>query len=354
MTVRLKNGIEVRNREVMLVAEGGELQERRGSDLEPGDWVALPYGEGFVPDGYRIPLPRPAVGLYGSQKMLRVPDVLNPRLGLLLGMYAAEGHTTPSNWSVILTNADEGVLHLAVELWEECFGLKARITRQADRCPGVVVSSKSLVLWMRDLECGQRARDKRVPWPVMGSSRDVVLAFLQGLALDAYTSSIGANAKWAICVDSPALLDDLQQLLRWMGIVSGRIGKYNPRYDKTFDEVFVSGGHAQALVRSVSFLEASKSASAERLLAMTFDPRRNGADVVPLVHGSVLHALIPKGHGGREGKGTRTAHWRSLCDKRTIWPSRYLVERLAHAGIPLPTAHRRVLEEGMHFSQVRS
>ena len=100
------------------------------------------------------------------------------------------------------------------------------------------------------------------------------------------------------------------------------------------------------------FLEASKKASADRLLRMTVDPRGNGADVVPLVHGSVLHALIPKGTGGHNGNSIRTSHWRSLCDRRTIWPSRHLVERLAQTGLPLPCEVGTALTDDLHFSVV--
>jgi hypothetical protein len=172
------------------------------------------------------------------------------------------------------------------------------------------------------------------------------------LALDAYTSVAGHNAKWAICLDSQRLLDDLQLLLRWWGLRSGRVSKWNPAYGKAYDEVFLSGAEAQRLLAEVPFLEPSKQASADRLSSMSFDLRRNGSDVVPLVHGSVLHALIPKGVGGRAGKGTRTSHWRSLCDPRTTWPSRGTVERLAFAGFPLPPAVERVLSERLHFSTV--
>ena len=233
--VRLKNGSVIGDREIVLVAEDGALVERRGIDLRSGDWVGLPFAEGFAPEGFAVPLPRPSEALHGSQERIWVPDTLNPRLALLLGMYASEGHTAKPTWTVTITNADHGVLALAQQLWWECFGLRARIVDRDDRCPGVEVSSKSMVLWMEGLECGHRASNKRIPWPVMGSNRDVVLAFLQGLALDAYTSSTGTNGKWAICLDSNPLLDDLQLLLRWLGLVSGRIGKYNPHYDKTYD-----------------------------------------------------------------------------------------------------------------------
>ncbi len=99
--------------------------------------------------------------------------------------------------------------------------------------------------------------------------------------------------------------------------------------------------------------EPDKAAAARRLLAREVDGRRNSADVVPLVHGSVLYANILKGHGGRSGRGSGVAvQWRSLCDKRTQWPSRHIVQRIAEAGYRLPPDVQRVLDERLHFSPV--
>jgi hypothetical protein len=186
----------------------------------------------------------------------------------------------------------------------------------------------------------------------MNSPRPVVLAFLRGLWLDAYTS-VSGMPRWGLCLDSPLLLDDVQTLLRRLGVLSGRVTKYNPKYDKTYDEVYATGDHAKALVRLVPFMEPNKAAAARRLLVSEVDLRMNGADVVPLVHGSVLYADIPKGHSGRSGRGSGVAvRWRSLCDKRTVWPSRHIVERIAEAGYRLPPDVQRVLDERLHFSPV--
>lgn len=138
-----------------------------------------------------------------------------------------------------------------------------------------------------------------------------------------------------------------------MGIVSGRVGKYNPHYDKVYDEVFACGTQAQWLTSLVPFLEPTKQPSADAMMRREVDDRHNGADVVPLVHGSVLYDEIPKGRGGRGGAGSGSAaQWRSLCDKRTVWPSRGLVQRLAEAGYRLPADVQRVLDEDLHFSPV--
>jgi hypothetical protein len=197
---------------------------------------------------------------------------------------------------------------------------------------------------LNELGCGTRASEKRLPREVMDSPRAVVLAYLQGLALDAYTNVNGTGLKWAICVDSPGLLDDLQILLRGLGIMSGRISKYNKVYEKSYDDVYVSGAEAQRFCKMVPFLEPTKAERARGLALIDVDLRRNGADVVPLVHGSVLHAELASSLSGRTGSGTgRSGQWRSLCDPRTVWPSRGIVERLAGAGVRLPDQVQRVL-----------
>src|SRR5262249_61041091 len=100
------------------------------------------------------------------------------------------------------------------------FGLKARLTSEAGRCPAVVVSSKTVVEFMAALACGSRASEKRIPDVVLRSPREMVLSFLQGLALDAYVTTKTAP-KWAICLYSRGLLDDLQAVRNNLGGLDG-------------------------------------------------------------------------------------------------------------------------------------
>ena len=95
------------------------------------------------------------------------------------------------------------------------------------------MSSKTFVEFLEYLGCGARASEKRIPDAVLRSPRPMVLSFLQGLALDAYVT-VRSAPKWAICVDSPALLDDLQAVLTNLGIVHRR---FNSEYGKTYGEV---------------------------------------------------------------------------------------------------------------------
>ena len=88
----------------------------------------------------------------------------------------------------MITNSDDAVLEEIAEAARQCFDLEAKIRRPADRCPSVEISSKTIVEFLEYLGCGARASAKRIPDAVLRSPRELVLSFLQGLALDAYTT----------------------------------------------------------------------------------------------------------------------------------------------------------------------
>ena len=58
-----------------------------------------------------------------------------PAMAILyvLGAYAAEGHTTPSNWTVTITNSVPDVLERVADAWQRVFGVEARVTHQGAR-----------------------------------------------------------------------------------------------------------------------------------------------------------------------------------------------------------------------------
>ncbi|GAA1139635.1 hypothetical protein GCM10009606_19090 [Nocardioides aquiterrae] len=285
----------------------------------------------------------------GSEKTIVYPEKLTTELAFLLGAYLSEGHTTRSNWSVIITNSVMDVLERAQQAWFDTFGLEARITHQPGRCTGLVVSSKRLVEYMDALGCGSRAANKCVPSVIMDAGRREVLAFLQGAALDAYTTHQYA-AKWGICLESHRAIDDLQDLLTKLGVANAQIAKWNSDMQKHYYELYAAGGQGQRLCDLVPFLEPDKHAAAQRYLARTFGP--SATDVVPGVSGAELYRLIPPGRPGANGRGTGRQRFRHLCDSRTRHVTRSSVERAADAGARLPEWLRAVLRDEVRFAEV--
>jgi intein/homing endonuclease len=336
----------------LLVAGPGGLTWKALAEIEKGDGVALQYGAELWAD-----TPRSLRGItvsspHGSQKDVVLPAEMSTELAFLLGSYASEGHTTRSNWTITITNSVPEVLERIRQLWQSVFGLQARITADPGKCPAVVVSSKTVVEFMTALGCGTRSSDKRIPDAVLNSPREMVMAFLQGLALDAYVTTSGA-AKWAICLDSPALLDDLQAVMTNLGVLHSRITKHNNEYDKDYDEVYAAGLQGQLMVSLVPFLEPEKAARAAEYLRR--DCSAGTADVVPGVTGRELYELIPLGVRGVDHGRSWRIEFTFLLDPRTQQVTRRTLERVSTLpGVDLPAWLRQVIDGNLHFSVVES
>jgi ribonucleoside-diphosphate reductase alpha chain len=350
--VRLRSGHEITGTHPhrLLVAVGGGLQWKTLAEIEEGDAVAVQYGAELwaaVPASLRdITVSAP----YGCQKPVRLPPEMSAELAFLLGAYAAEGHTTRTNWTVHITNSVPAVLDRVKAAWQDLFGIDAKIVEQPGKCPSVIVASKTIVEFLDALGCGTRASDKRIPDAVLRSPREMVLAFLQGLALDAYASCSG-QGKWAICLDSSGLLDDLQVVMTNLGVLHGRISKYDKEYDKRYGEVYASGLQAQLMASLVPFLEPAKTARATELLSRHY-AAAGTADVVPGIAGRDLYQMIPLESGRDNGRSWRNT-FTFLLDDRTQHVTRRTLERVSTIpGVKLPDWLQQVIDGNLHFSPV--
>ncbi|HXY45012.1 MAG TPA: hypothetical protein VEH29_12570, partial [Acidimicrobiales bacterium] len=168
---------------------------------------------------------------------------------------------------------------------------------------------------------------------------------------DAYVTTSTAP-KWAICLDSPEMLHDLQSVLTNLGILHGRVSKFNPLDGKSYDEVYAAGRYSQAMVALVPFLEPDKAHRADELAQMEFG-NHNTADVVPGITPTDLYRFVPY---GRSAAGIL---WRTefsfLADPLTAQVSRSTLERIAAIpGVRLPPWLNQVLADDLHFSPVAS
>ena len=335
----------------LLVSREGGFDWVATEDLAPGDWVAIQYGDNLwspLPARFDDFVPSPR---YGSQKHVRVPAEMTEELAFLLGAYASEGHTSRSTWTVSITNSVPEVLDRVAAAWRSQFGVEPRLEARDDRCAQLRVASKTIVEFLEHLGCGSRASEKRIPDAVLRSPMDMVLAFLEGLSLDAYTTT-SSLPKWAICLDAPRMLDDLQAVLTNLGIVHSRVSKRNKENGKTYDEVYATGDDAQRLVTLVPFPEPDKAARAEGLLDIVMSGRHDTADVVPGIRPRELFGLLPYRQRNRSGRLIRT-EFSFLQDDRTTHVTRRSVERVASVpGVVLPSWLQTVLVDNLHFSPI--
>ncbi len=336
----------------LLTAGHGGLEWKSLAEIEVGDAVAIQSGaEKWASTPYSL-RDISISKAYGRQKEITLPAEMSADLAFLLGAYASEGHTVRANWTISITNSVPAVLERVRSAWRTVFGLEARITADPGKCPSVVVASKSAVEFVAALGCGTRSSNKRIPDAVLRSPREMVLAFIQGLALDAYVT-VSTAPKWAICLDSPKLLDDLQAVMTNLGVLHGRVSKYNKEYDKTYDEVYAAGLQGQLMASLVPFLEPDKAARAAEYLQR--DCSGGTADVIPGVSGRELYELIPLGERGVEhGRSWRNA-FTFLLDSRTQQVTRRTLERVSSLpGVVMPTWLQQIIDGNLHFSPVES
>jgi adenosylcobalamin-dependent ribonucleoside-diphosphate reductase len=337
----------------LLTCSSDGLAWRRLDQLEPGEFVATQYGDDLwstTPARFGDFHPSDS---YGCQKAVTIPAEMDIGLAFFLGAYAAEGHISRSTWTVIISNADEAVIPVITDLAESLFGFRPRVVRHTGKCPSIQLSSKRLVEFLDYLGCGDRASNKRIPDAILRSPRSMVLRFVDGLCLDAFITTSG-TVKWAICLDSDGLLDDLQAILTNLGILHSRITKSAPLYEKTFDEVYAAGREAQRLVRMLHLVEPHKAVRAEEIAAREFS--QSTSDIVPGITGTELYGLLPRGSTGRSGKGSgHSREFGHLTDVRTQHVSRTSLERVATLeGVEMPEWLDVVLERNLHFSPVVS
>ncbi len=352
--VRLRSGHRVTGTypHRLLVAADGDLRWKTLGEIREGDAVAIQYGAELwatTPANLRdVMVSAP----YGNERLVTLPGEMTPELAFLLGAYASEGHTTRSNWTITITNSTPEVLQRVSRAWHSVFGLQARINADPGKCPSVVVASKAVVEFMAGLGCGSRASDKRIPDAVLRSPREMVLAFLQGLALDAYVA-ITTAPQWAICLDSPGLLDDLQVIMTNLGVISGRVTRHNKENGKDYDEVYAPGTQGQLMASLVPFLEPDKAARAADYLRMRC--KSGTADVVPGLTGRELYEMIPGGTRGRNGVRSWRSEFTFLLDRGTRQVCRSTMERVSTLpGVELPGWLRQVIDGNLHFSPVAS
>jgi adenosylcobalamin-dependent ribonucleoside-diphosphate reductase len=336
----------------LLVARDGGLDWCRLDEISVGDYVAVQYGsEMWSPLPARLGSYLPA-SVDESWREITVPYEMSEELAFFLGAYASDGHVDRLEGTVTITNSVELVLEEVQVAAKSCFGIDGEIDRLDGRCSSIRFASAALVELLEHLGCGLSAGAKRIPDAVLRSPRPMVLGFLRGLLLDAHIT-VAAAPKWAICLDSSELLDDLQAVLTNLGVVHARARKYNASFDSHYEEIHASGEHAQSLVRLVEFVEPGEATRAAKLLQRRFGNHATG-DVVPGIAPSDLYRLVPY-HAQNESGVPLRAEFKYLADHRTHAVTRRTVERLRRLpGVELPSWLRTVLDDGLHFSPVVS
>ncbi|MBK9178838.1 MAG: hypothetical protein IPM45_04575 [Acidimicrobiales bacterium] len=316
----------------LLVATDGGFSWRRLDEIQPGDAVAVQYGDelwSYLP----AELP-PMAGM---------PGEMSAELAFLLGALAVAGEVDADTGGVRISSGVPQVRARLAAAWRDLFGLEADQV-DAGPHPAVRVESGAVVAFLAGLGAGARGSAARLPDPVLRSPREAVLAYVEGLALAAHVS-LGGTPRWSLCLDAPALLDDLQAVLTNLGVRHSRrsTGAYVEGHP--FDELRVEGEQAWRLVELVPLADPLEAAHAAELSG-TAVLGGDDHDRVPGIAPAELYRLVPEGERSRFG---------ALCEPGAGAVTRRDLERAAAVpGVVLPPWVHTVLDDDLHFSEVES
>jgi len=239
----------------LLVAGATGLDWKPLGELQPGDWVASKLGAEMW--GEDAPIAFTPSPLYGSQhKEVTFPMRMSPRLGLFLGMMAADGRITRDNYTIGLTKGDEGVLEVFASLTKELFNLEA-IPFEDGRsdAKGRAIHSKAVMEFLDAVGFTKN----QIPDRVLSASRETVLAYMSGVYLDGWVTQ-------SICISQRlvGLSRDIQQV--WANLGVHTYFTDNVIDGQNYPVLQVSGGYRHRAATLLKFLESHK---AERAAALT-------------------------------------------------------------------------------------
>jgi ribonucleoside-diphosphate reductase alpha chain len=324
------------------VASASGYDWKRLDEIAPGDHVAIRLGAEVWAKGDASLVGFAPSPSHGSQKAVRFPEAMNPELGLFLGYYIAEGNKTHSNWTVRITNNDEGVLARANEIVARHFGIEGCVVVDArNGVKSLVIASKMLCEWLDHVGARGLPPDKEIPWAVLQSTRETVLAFVRGLWLDGYVSV--ANREIAICLASRKLVEQLQVVLDNLGLRSTLGRRFNKEYQRDYFTLYLTGPAFREFVRLVPLDEKHKREAAEQLAREDHVTESVWSDGVPCFREEMQAAI-------RSADATQA--WRNVMDARTrsiSWETaRQVFETFGVEEL------RPIVQNNIHFVMVRS
>jgi intein/homing endonuclease len=175
-----------------------------------------------------------------------LPDRLNEEWGLLMGLLVGDG-TWGSERKIEITGGCEELLSRLSPMFDRMFGhhTVVRKTGRKSTCPNfpwsVRVFSTGLRKFLDRLGYSpSKPADKRVPWSIMRSSRQVVASFLRGF-FEADGGMEAGGTTISACTASKVLASEVQLLLLNFGIVSGVRPKWNRKYSRNYWTVRILG-----------------------------------------------------------------------------------------------------------------
>jgi len=160
------------------------------------------------------------VGFQRGRSQIRVPEEADERLARFLGLLLSDGNISVVKRVVGFTTGDLQLLGEFRDLAVDLFGLSPRVLRDGSRFR-VLLYSKELIAFLEHLglPTGPAAARKHIPECILGSTREVVSAFLRAYHDgDGYAGPAGV----ILITASERMAEETQVILLNFGILSSR------------------------------------------------------------------------------------------------------------------------------------
>ncbi len=224
---------------------------------------------------------RPTAAALARRKTVKIPRVVDERLGAFLGYLVGDGHISRVKRNLGLTTGDDEQAQAFHDLARDLFDVEPRMKLDGGRWR-VLLHSETLADFLTEglgLTHGPSAREKRIPDAVLRSPEPVVRAFLR-----AYFDCDGYAGKQGVILSttSDALAEQVQLLLLNYGILTRR-----RRQGDGCWHVHAAGRSAALFAEKVGFGLARKQAALEEYVATHswFKEERWEDEVVSLERG---------------------------------------------------------------------
>lgn len=278
------------NHKIYVIDKNGDIAFRQLSDIKSGDYAVIQRGQNFF--GNEKKLPKFDYKDKTNSKRHRLPKNLNRHFAYFLGCVTSEGSLTKNN--VQITHCNLKILNKLGKISKGLFGLNSRISK--DNRNGVttlVINSRKLVRFLESLGINRGAKNKTIPDCIMQSTKENIIAFLNGLFLDAYIPTKSKN-RLGICLASKDLIKQLQIILLNLGIISNIFNKKSratnsKMKERNYYELQVCGGNFKKIVNLIDFDEPHKKRNSLKNISDHYNMGFN--DIVPSID-SKLRELI--------------------------------------------------------------
>ena len=350
VVTRMGYRIDVSEEHPLLACTDGAPEYTAARDLRVGDAVCISRNVVDPPVGIVLPLVQAGLG----RQTLRLPRVLDEDFAWFLGATVGDGsYRDQKDGTVDFTNQDYTVLCKYQALLES-YNLRVCTYRgEGKNAMRLYVVSRAFREWLFRLGLGYSKADaKSVPGSIFQASAKIKSAFLRGLFDTDGSASRGTLRACRLVTASPAIAEQVQQLLLSLGILSIR-NRSTPHAWC----VSVSGTSLSRFSAAVGFTVADKQERLDALLNRATGLRfKTNHDYIPYskaVIGECRESLFKKVGRSRgiKGKGLygsgqrsiglifqKVTQGRLLTHQNVLQVKEYLEEMEASIPLSLSTA----------------